>query len=171
MSIEHVRVVVTQHVVCPSCGHDAAVWGHLPPGRSWGPWYCSACGVGISGTVAADGSPMDVTLADTRCVKTWVLLRRGGLFIVVSGMRFEGRGHEPDPDDPWGGTRYYYDEHTCPVNYLGVEAVLEQVEGHGLEDDPHGCFQFAGAIDQVDINGDPEWTDLFPQIANLTTVT
>lgn len=37
-----------------------------------------------------------------------------------------------DPDD---GSAYFYDEHSCPTNYIRVEAVLTHDDN-----DPHGVF-------------------------------
>jgi hypothetical protein len=48
---------------------------------------------------------------------------------VVEGI------HHEDEDD---SHRYYYNEGTCPTNYLGVLKVFDD-EG---DDDPHGIFEF-----------------------------
>ncbi len=36
--------------------------------------------------------------------------------------------------------RYYYEEHTCPSNFLGVEKVMDD----SGDEDPHGIFAFVG---------------------------
>jgi hypothetical protein len=45
-------------------------------------------------------------------------------------------------DDPEAENhaRYFYDEHTCPTNFMGeVEKVIDPADG---DEDPHGIFAF-----------------------------
>lgn len=46
-----------------------------------------------------------------------------------------------------GGDFYYYDMHTCPVNWLREVGQIAYVSPEGqVEMDPHGVLHFAGAI-------------------------
>jgi hypothetical protein len=42
---------------------------------------------------------------------------------------------------------YYYGEGTCPTNWFSDTVALIQ----GGDDDPHGCFEFVGVLDEADV--------------------
>jgi hypothetical protein len=71
---------------------------------------------------------------------------------VIEGMYFNG---EFDIDNK----RYFYEEHTCPTNYLGVEMVVDLNDG---DTDPHGIFEFVGAIPYVDLENVDDVLSLLP---------
>lgn len=72
--------------------------------------------------------------------KTVVLLKitstNGPIYFVVEGCAsFEPR------DQFLAHQFYYYEEHTCPTNFCGVEKVF-----FNGDDDPHGVFEFVDAV-------------------------
>lgn len=127
---------------CPECNKMFGFnTNHLKTGDKFGTWYCQHCGVGVRGTIYEVGLNIEVDKTD-RLVKTLVLLRLDimtpqTVHIVVPGMMFvkEGQSVEQELEirnkkhDP-----YYYDQHTCPSNYLKFPIK----EGDNV--DPHGLF-------------------------------
>jgi hypothetical protein len=140
--------------------------GHLKAGQSFGPWYCDECGLGIRGVATDDGADIE-SVAD-RQLKTLVLLRlydplKDGevVHIVVQGMAFAEEGEEPDFEHDV----YFYNEHTCPWNYLRIPLRV------GEDSDPHGVFQHQETVlmpkdyddHEVFANG-ANWADVFPSL-------
>lgn len=148
---------------CPECGEYAHSWGHLKAGRSFGPWYCDHCGAGIRGVATDEGA--EIELSGTRKLDTLVLLRlyeplKDGeqIHIVVEGMTFVEDGEEPDFEHD----KYFYNEHTCPWNYLRLPLKC------GDDADPHGVFQHQETVlmpsgyDEDRIFSNPDsWADIF----------
>jgi ribosomal protein L37AE/L43A len=135
-------VVTHTYIVCPYCGEDEKRVDHLDAaGRTFGPWYCDECGKAYRGKRVADG--VEIELLDEICHRVMIELRHhadDNLRIVVWGMRFEGASWQTGVDTAGYPEhhRFYYDEHTCPTNYLSN--VIEIREGD--IDDPHGVFRF-----------------------------
>jgi hypothetical protein len=115
--------------------------------------------------VTADGTTID-RASDRERIQVWVLLRArtwdgDPLYFVLRTYRYGSNWDE-------GAFEYFYNEHTCPTNYLGVEAVI----AHG-DDDPHGALEFVAAVDVPAVDSDEsdedmsfdEWREVFPQIA------
>jgi transcription elongation factor Elf1 len=126
------------YILCPYCGKDRSRICHLfGQNISFGPWFCKECGVGYRGRV--EGTKVVVERCEARFDKTTVFLRRNDLVLAVEGISVEG-----------GDPRFYYEEHTCPINYFQrVQEIYDLSTG---EHDPHGIFSFVGEV--------PEITDL-----------
>ncbi len=151
------------YVACPACGEKAGRIDHLYSDvakRSYrgqscdaGPWMCEECGAGYRLIVSYDDVYPDLkpgTIVPRVTVErapehdlmdTLTLLRfpdADDAYLVVAGTR--PIGEKPGVNEP-----YVYDEHTCPVNYLGprVELVMR-----GDDTDPHGLFAHVGTIDR-----------------------
>lgn len=74
------------------------------------------------------------------------------VYFVVEGIAAVG-------DPPGEGKDYFYEEHSCPTNYVECEAII--YEG---DEDPHGVFQFVRAVAAPDDGPDlGEWRDIFPE--------
>ena len=124
---------------CPECGqHDFGVT-HLTDGSSAGPWYCDECGAGWM--LRIDGAEISVERASDRRVRTLVLLERGDLRLVVKGVRLEP-DRDASPDELWARDRYFYEQHTCPINFLRDAVVVMMPE----DVDPHGAFSYVGTV-------------------------
>ena len=120
-----------KYVKCPSCLTKDVPVGHLSVGFK-ASWYCDACGAKFDLIVLGEGISTSIVPGE-RAEKTQVTLKSTGpMTILVEGRRYRGPS-SVEPDDA-----YYYNEHTCPVNYLGV---LKVVDGSG-DDDPHGIFEW-----------------------------
>jgi hypothetical protein len=108
-----------------------------------GPWYCANCGEGHNFKVT-DGE-CAVSLANKRKVETSVLLKippkQHSIYFLVRGMRFEP--DERSTDEQYGGHRYFYEEHTCPTNWLHH---VEEIQFNG-DTDPHGLAELVDVCD------------------------
>lgn len=107
----------------------------------FGSWYCDQCGWATSFELFEDGK-LKLQPENERKINTLVLLNFIGatvkdepLFLVVDGMLFEKNGQINTDTQA-----YYYDEHTCPYNYLRAELLC------GDDADPHGIFQHVATV-------------------------
>jgi len=161
---------------CPDCGHLKTV-GDLKDGSAFGPWYCDGCGQGFMGVFAYQGRVMLRRHTD-RLVKTLVLLElyktlEGGerVFLVVEGMLFHKEGEKLEIRDQ----SYFYNQHTCPTNFMGVEALIA-FDHRGGDDDPHGMWQWRETIvkpkdyDSCDVHNlgfDAGWGSMFAYLKGI----
>lgn len=137
----------TKHYVCcPHCGHSKTSVDHLfnedhLSGRSFGPWYCDECGLSYSGKVV--GNEVFVQKEPGRKDISTVFLKHGNVLLAVEGMYFDGDLNQEE-------ARFFYNEHTCPTNFL--KDVIEVYDISDWSVDPHGIFEFVGAIPQTEFN-------------------
>lgn len=123
----------TQYIWCPECKQGAHAVSHLPVGTKTA-WYCDDCGAHFRVHVLSLDQVDCEAIPGERKVKRLVTLRsRAPVTLLVEGMTLL-----PD-DDEVHHAQFYYDEHTCPTNYLG--RVVEVIDEKG-ERDPHGVFEF-----------------------------
>lgn len=139
--MEKVKTIIeTKHFIeCPHCQKDRKRIDHLfsVDGNeiSFGPWYCDKCGFAYGGTVK--GKEVFIEKLNRRVDKSIVFLKNENVLLCVRGLYFDGV-HDIEND------RYYYDEGTCPTNYMGnVEVVIDLKDGDA---DPHGIFKFVASI-------------------------
>jgi hypothetical protein len=140
MSEHHTRVITrtVTYVPCLACGkEDAHNVSHLLTGlaRRWGSWSCDGCGASTEGT--AGGGGVEYWLTGHKMLSDAVLLALTPgvpVLLVVKGRRSEAEALERH--------RYYYDEHTCPTNYL-TEALCILTPD---DPDPHGLFRYVTAV-------------------------
>ena len=59
--------------------------------------------------------------------------------------------------------RYYYEEHTCPTNYLRAEMVIE---ADTMDDDPHGIFEFVDVFPDNDYDEKSLFDEVRKRIIN-----
>jgi hypothetical protein len=116
-------------------------WG--PRGeKQAGPWYCGICYQGWNLRAFRDGT-LDVEPAPSKdgitgkCRPHLVLLKippqDEEINLVVQGMSFTEEINEESE-------KFYYEENTCPINYL--RAVQEVHLGENT--DPHGLAEYLG---------------------------
>lgn len=122
--------VTTHYVACPWCGVNASTVNHLMDADTETEWYCDECGEKF-GLKFKDGRMWTRKVPGEKKIKTLVLLRNANVGLVVEGMAFE---NGPGNDD------YFYNEHTCPTNYLKKVKVVIDLK-HG-DTDPHGIFVY-----------------------------
>lgn len=159
--------ITKTHIVCPHCEHVDSSIDHLIAARrecSWGRWYCDECGGGYEGTVSAEGA---VTVQKAKCGESFTrgldLLcippQQHPVYFVVLASHPTGRDAN--------GTRYYYEEHSCPTNWLR-KILLVCVEG---DQDPHGLIKYietAPYNEKVVDDPNHDWCETFPQIGTLS---
>ncbi len=165
-AVTSVEVKTRQLFECPACGSPEHSYGHLSVGTSFGPWYCDKCGCGVTGAVTAEG--VDIKLHTDCLARALVLLRldvpgidEKPINIVVKGMTFHEVGEQPGFGNEH--MEYFYNEHTCPWNYLRLPIK------EGDETDPHGLFVFQEAVlmpadYENHLGGIDEWRELFPSL-------
>ena len=132
-----------RYVACPACGKGEHQVSHLAVGTRTA-WYCheEGCRRRFSLTVVSGGYVV-LEVMNERCVATLVTLRSSKpVTIVVEGMRFVKDGDVQDEMEEARQDRYFYEEHTCPTNYLRV---LEVRDDSG-DKDPHGIFEYIGTV-------------------------
>lgn len=143
-----------RYVKCP-CSNDAQLMSveHLfgsdydKRGEIFtvGSWHCDKCGVGYDITVnrSTGQVKMEKNKRTQVMVKFHVLLELDAktedkIYIVVA---------DSYPND-WQSENfaYYYNEHTCPTNFLGrVNLIVE-----GDDFDPHGVFSYVRHVSQAE---------------------
>lgn len=139
-----------QYVACPECGENTgSTFDAEHHSRGFGPWWCDECGAGYMGR--PDGARgIKLELTGERHIDTTVLLeippQSRSIYLATKGMRFMGLGEEDDE----GGQHYFYEEHTCPTNWLR-DVFRISING---DSDPHGLAKY---VDRVD--GAPDWED------------
>lgn len=137
---------------CPCCAEGRLSYSHRDDIRisTWRQ-ACKTCGAVIEAKKDST-NPNNLTVRDTGEVEkdldTLVLLRYTGstesatLHIVVQSKWYT---HSQD-SELGAGDAYYYDEHTCPWNYLRVPALFN------TDTDRHGLFEHVTTILVPDMN-------------------
>lgn len=154
-----VTTVKTQ-VICPHCLKPASTVDHLPgmlgdmigyalrvkeplPTEiEVGSWMCEECGGHYytkCSQVAGGFVYSTRKCGDAKGYRTYVLMNYKGAALLIKAWHYNHNGKE-EPFDPMGN-EYYYNQHTCPTNWLGVEAVIDTQQ---ICTDPHGLFQYMG---------------------------
>jgi len=146
-------------IICPHCGaKTGSSIDHLVSGAKFGPWYCDECGHGYGGV--ANGVETVLEKSEQRFDKTLDLLvldpSDKPVFFVLAGKRFVDHA-----DDDGGNTRYFYEEHSCPTNWIG-EAVMIAVGG---DTDPHGLLRYVRSVPATSDAHDDEIIAAFPEVA------
>jgi hypothetical protein len=138
----------TVRVACPNCGEPAGTVDHILDGtgsKEFGPWYCDECGRGYGGKLLPGGE-IELYLSKDMKVETLdhlvILPQDKPVHFIVKGMAFvDENGSRRDAEHK----RFFYEEHTCPTNYVGVEMIA--FDG---DIDPHGLFKFVASTDMPD---------------------
>ena len=135
------------YTICPACEEKDKSCGHIQPGGSFGPWYCDSCGEGYRGKrLDEDGSfVLERTFEKKHDILVALGNPEGKILLFVKGMAFGPSGDPLVIDHE--RKRYFYEQHTCPTNFLRVETVVDM---ETMDDDPHGLFRYLGAIPYVD---------------------
>ncbi len=145
--------VETKHFInCPHCGSKSNQVSHLfndgKQHTTFGPWYCDECGNAYKGKVI--GKNVYIEKTDGKKDKCLTMLRKDNALIIFEDMYFNG---ELDLENK----KYFYEEHTCPTNYLKVDMVVDLNDG---DKDPHGIFEFITTIPYIDLDTVEDVRDL-----------
>ena len=125
------------YIDCPMCGEDDFQVDHLESGQTTA-WYCDKCG-GKFGIEVRGGkytiTQFILTPLPDRKEKTLVTLQsKGPVRLIVEGIRLTDCPKEEGHDE------YFYNEHTCPTNYLS--SVVKCIDPADGNEDPHGIFEY-----------------------------
>lgn len=137
MSRMNVSKEVRTWVHCPECNGKVGTIDHLGIGDRPGPWWCDDCGAGYFMDIQPDGVECR-RVPDRRWVPVRVTMV---LPPQTKPITFVVDTHGFDYDDGEAidhGCSYFYNEHTCPTNWLReVDEIL--IDG---KEDPHGLFEW-----------------------------
>jgi hypothetical protein len=125
--------------ICPCCGEKDSSIDHLLGKNTQTWWYCDTCGGRYKIEFKSDGSVF-VEPTGEKVNKHFVLLRNGDLGLVVEGMSFS-----PSDESVEYHHEYYYNEHTCPINYM--KHILAVIDLKYQDQDPHGIFEYVTTLD------------------------
>jgi len=136
-----------RYICCPGCGKGEYGVSHLPLGTKTS-WYCDECGVLFTLQVISPDE-IDTEVTSKRQEKRLITLKsEGPVTLLVEGLAFI-------PGDSEEHQRYYYDEHTCPTNYM--PNVVQVIDEAG-DRDPHGVFRFISAEPWKDPDHAASWS-------------
>ena len=137
------KIHTKRYIKCPKCQQGEFEVEHLfaIERNDFGPWYCDECGISFDGTITADGE-IDFTFSDSIRIPAKILLQvepqKESIFFMLDGSIY--RDHHETEEDINQFLRYFYEEHTCPTNWL--KDVCEVKIGD--DTDPHGLATFEG---------------------------
>jgi hypothetical protein len=124
--------------LCPTCNGRVGTIDHLAVGDEAGAWFCDQCGAGWWLKRTADGA--EHRPHSERKERTIVTLalppQDSAVTFVLDGFRIVKPGEEHD------GDAYFYDEHTCPTNWLRDVTEVRFRDS----DDPHGLFRWVSTV-------------------------
>lgn len=137
------------YVNCPVCGEGETRVDHCKNGFS-SAWYCDDCGVRYE--INRIGDQFRLQPLKERKLKTLVTLEsEGPVRLLVEGMEFTNADGSRDLDSEHHSS-YFYDEHTCPTNFMGnVVRIIDPIDG---DTDPHGIFAFVSVEPWRDVEND-----------------
>jgi hypothetical protein len=134
-----VQAELKLHVPCPNpeCA-GGSVAGQLKVGQ-WSRWTCDACNKEFNITRVSSGE-FDVELTGKKKTPVTITMRADTIPAITLRFHAWRYAHAQDKSDVEfvEGTRYYYDEHTCPANWFRDVVEIECRGDH----DPHGLFKF-----------------------------
>ena len=145
-----IEIKTRRYFLCLEC-NEGVFWiehlfGETPLRGGWGTWYCTECGAGHRGKPADDSGNVHAELTGHKRLWKSVLLKlepdAGDVYLTVRGMHFTKDGEMPDHAWYEDGARYFYEEGTCPTNYLGRVIEIMQVGKDFESTDPHGIFEY-----------------------------
>lgn len=125
---------------CPECKQGEFQYGHLlsdHEGRKAGPWGCDECGAHWRITIE-NGEPM-LCPDERRTIFYHSVLELPGTSLRLVVHSFTG-------GKSIGEDGHYWEEWTCPTNFLGSAC---EVEFDG-EIDPHGAFRVVATFETED---------------------
>jgi hypothetical protein len=140
--MEKAKLTLKLYIDCPHCGKKDGCIDHLLKNKkqSFGPWYCDSCGCAYKGEVTSENEVF-VKKTNESTSNCLVFLKKDNIILLVKGICFNS-------DLNLENKEYFYNEYTCPTNYLkDVEKIID-IENK--DDDPHGIFEFVHAIPYVD---------------------
>ena len=143
-----ITVETTTYVHCPSCNAKAWPIDHVLADKAlldtlcWSCPYCGvACELHIKSPTEVEiviNSNMSISVPCLHLLK--MRPQDHPVFFVIRSFDYY-RGH--DGQAPFANAKYYYEEGTCPVNWI---ADIEMIAA-GNNTDPHGLFEYVTSVD------------------------
>jgi hypothetical protein len=169
-----VIVEVKHYVNCPLCNDYKFSFGHLikevektKKKYSVGPWSCDSCGHKFNFIVEKDLTISVRQNDEPPNVHGYSLLKstNGGepIYFVIEDTWYRQNKTE-SLGEAISHKHYYYDEHTCPTNWIrGIEVIMFK-----QDQDPHGVFEFVDFVTKEDlVKRIHEHEDSFELLENL----
>ncbi len=161
---------ITQHfVVCPHCDETTkSTIDHLKDGFEIIGWHCNHCGRGFGGIIKGADTVITKDPNESRRIQILTLLEYPPsdkpLRFLLAGHRYESKRDKSRRD-----SRFFYEEHSCPTNWIG-ESEMIAFDG---DTDPHGFLRYVREVDRPDLpdnDGDAALRQLFPEMESQTPV-
>lgn len=132
-------ITETKHyAACPECGGKVGAIDHLAGDdlQQVGPWFCDGCERGwMIRTNGRDVCDMELSKRRwTRATVTLVLPPQSQPIVFT----LHAHANETPSEEFGANSRYFYEEHTCPTNWMQDVAEIRV----GDDADPHGLFEF-----------------------------
>lgn len=137
---------IKRSIICPNCGNPTGsnadhLIGKAHP-QTFGVWHCNSCGIGFQGMIDAMGQVFVESVPKSQAHELMALLvlppqKEPVYFLLPTSTWTNSRKPEVDLD-----MSYYFNEHSCPTNWLGDVQHLQI----GEDSDPHGLLRFIRAI-------------------------
>jgi hypothetical protein len=140
-----VQATTKLFVSCPTCKKGEFRIDQIPVGAQYGPWECRICyayamvrrlssvDTQIDAAEGRKQTPITVTLQSRTEPK---------IILKLNAWKYEFSQNNT-PEEFQEHERYYYNEHTCPTNFVSQ---IEQIIFEG-DRDPHGVFEFVSVED------------------------
>ena len=155
VSFVGILIETKRYAACPECGGKVGSIEHLDGDdiHQLGPCFCEGCGRGWR--IRTNGRDVcDMEIDERRrwmpATVTMVLPpQKESIVLTLLAHTFDER------DKEFGaGDAYFYDEHTCPTNWMRDVAEIRI----GDNADPHGLFKFEkiqrGHLERDHVTGD-----------------
>jgi hypothetical protein len=138
-----VQAKIQLHIPCPICVDGGWRADQLKIGQPT-TWTCSQCHTQthIVRLTETDFQTLAADRKDTPVTVTLRSVTEPPITVKVNAWKYacsQGLSQEEYESDE----RYFYNEHTCPTNWLRD---IEQIEFEG-DTDPHGVFEFVSVED------------------------
>lgn len=143
-----VQAKIQLHIPCPSCTEGRWRADQLTIGQST-TWSCSECSNQARIRRIADDEFETVPTGrkDTPITVTLRSMTEPPITVKVNAWKY-AHSQDLSKEEFEEGARYFYDEHTCPTNWLRD---IKQIEFKG-DTDPHGVFEFVSVEDGHFVN-------------------
>ena len=140
--------ITRHHIHCPHCNEIGSYVDHLlNRNTTFGPWYCDKCGKALEGKVV-DGLVFveKSNKSSNDCIVILRMMDHEGnyVYMAVRGISLDQIG--PNEFIYNQHHRYFYEEHTCPTNWLNESLEVFYQYSDCYEADPHGIAEYIGTL-------------------------
>jgi hypothetical protein len=138
-----VQAKIQLHIPCPNCKEGGWRADQLGVGQLTR-WSCSECHLYVR-ILRITEDDFETTLLEKKETPITVTLRSPTvppITVKVNAWKYE-HSQSLSQEEFVENEKYFYNEHTCPTNWLRD---IEQIEFEG-DHDPHGVFEFVSVED------------------------